>query len=156
MSIEIIDDLNYLTNEQYQMIESLIEQAAHYLKIDLDFEVDISLVNNEQIHELNLTYRDIDRPTDVLSFALNDQGEDEETWMLEIEEMTKYLGDIIISIPKAQEQASEYNHSFERELGFLVVHGFLHLMGYDHETEQDRLEMFAIQEEILNDYGLTR
>ncbi|MGX7349146.1 rRNA maturation RNase YbeY [Dolosicoccus paucivorans] len=156
MSIEIIDELNYLQEADYQMIQSLIEQSATYLKLDSDFEVDISLVDNEQIQELNATYRQIDRPTDVLSFALNDQGVDEEDWMLELEEMSKFLGDIIISIPKAKEQAKEYNHSFERELGFLVVHGFLHLNGYDHETEEERQEMFAIQEKILNAYGLTR
>lgn len=156
MSIEIVDELNYLQEADYQMIQSLIEQAATYLKLNPDFEVDISLVGNEQIQQLNATYRQIDRPTDVLSFALNDQGADEEDWMLELEEMSKFLGDIIISIPKAKEQAKEYNHSFERELGFLVVHGFLHLNGYDHETEKERQEMFAIQEEILNAYGLTR
>ncbi|SDI30963.1 rRNA maturation RNase YbeY [Dolosicoccus paucivorans] len=156
MSIEIIDELNYLQEADYQMIQSLIEQSATYLKLDSDFEVDISLVDNEQIQELNATYRQIDRPTDVLSFALNDQGVDEEDWMLELEEMSKFSGDIIISIPKAKEQAKEYNHSFERELGFLVVHGFLHLNGYDHETEEERQEMFAIQEKILNAYGLTR
>lgn len=156
MSIEIVDELNYLQEADYQMIQSLIEQAATYLKLNPDFEVDISLVDNEQIQQLNATYRQIDRPTDVLSFALNDQGADEEDWMLELEEVSKFLGDIIISIPKAKEQAKEYNHSFERELGFLVVHGFLHLNGYDHETEKERQEMFAIQEEILNAYGLTR
>jgi probable rRNA maturation factor len=89
---------------------------------------------------------------------MNEEGEDEMEIFLdeEMDDMPNMLGDIIISIPKAQEQAEEYGHSFEREMGFLAVHGFLHLNGYDHETESEEREMFGRQEEILNRVRLTR
>ncbi|PAM93050.1 rRNA maturation RNase YbeY, partial [Flavobacterium sp. IR1] len=99
-------------------------------------------------------YRGKDMPTDVISFALNDEVEDEADMIME--GMPNALGDIIISVAHISRQAEEYGHSFERELGFLVVHGFLHLLGYDHMTEQDEKAMFSRQEEILSAYGLTR
>ncbi|MFY0545087.1 rRNA maturation RNase YbeY [Brevibacillus sp. H7] len=122
-------------------------------------EVVVTLVNNERIHELNRQYRGVDRPTDVLSFAMNEAGEGEMDIYVdeeEIEEFPNMLGDIVISVPKAQEQAKEYGHSLERELGFLAVHGFLHLLGYDHGTEEEEKEMFSRQEAILQKIGLTR
>ncbi|MDP4137699.1 MAG: rRNA maturation RNase YbeY, partial [Bacillota bacterium] len=93
-------------------------------------------------------------PTDVISFALEEDGEGE----VEIigADMPPVLGDIIISVDKAREQAEEYGHSLMRELGFLTVHGFLHLLGYDHMTEEEEKEMFTKQKEILNRYGLSR
>jgi probable rRNA maturation factor len=101
----------------------------------------------------------VDRPTDVLSFAMNESGEGEMDIFLDEEELDQFpnmLGDIIISVPRAQAQAEEYGHSLERELGFLVVHGFLHLLGYDHGTEAEEREMFGRQEEVLQKIGLTR
>ena len=108
------------------------------------------IVDNNYIHELNKNYRHIDRETDVITFAL----EDEDTVIIPDEE--RILGDIYISLDKAMAQADEYGHSFLREICFLAVHGFYHLLGYDHMTEDDEKVMFAKQEEVLNSYGITR
>ena len=108
------------------------------------------IVDNEYIHELNRTYRNIDRETDVITFAL----EDEDSIILPSDE--RVLGDIYISIDKAESQALEYGHSLLRELSFLAVHGFYHLLGYDHMTEDDEKVMFKKQEEVLEEYGISR
>lgn len=128
-------------------------------------EVSLSFVDDETIRELNRTYRGLDKPTDVLSFALSEMGEDEPDILYEVEEdesaqgedlPTDALGDIVISVPRAIAQAEEYGHSVEREIGFLFVHGFLHLLGYDHGTEEDEKVMFSKQEAVLQQAGLTR
>ena len=108
------------------------------------------IVDNEYIHELNRDYRNIDRETDVITFAL----EDEDSIILPNDE--RVLGDIYISIDKASSQALEYGHSLLRELSFLAVHGFYHLLGYDHMTEEDEKVMFKKQEEVLEEYGISR
>ena len=108
------------------------------------------IVDNEYIHELNRTYRNIDRETDVITFAL----EDEDSIVLPSDE--RVLGDIYISIDKAESQSQEYGHSLLRELSFLAVHGFYHLLGYDHMTEEDEKVMFKKQEEVLEAYGIRR
>ena len=108
------------------------------------------IVDNEYIHELNRDYRNIDRETDVITFAL----EDEDSIILPNDE--RVLGDIYISIDKAESQALEYGHSLLRELSFLAVHGFYHLLGYDHMTEEDEKVMFKKQEEVLEEYGISR
>ena len=108
------------------------------------------IVDNPYIHELNKTYRNIDRETDVITFAL----EDEKTLIVPEEE--RILGDIYISIDKAKEQAKEYGHSLLRELSFLAVHGFYHLLGYDHDTPEKEKIMFQKQEEVLDAYGIRR
>lgn len=108
------------------------------------------IVDNEYIHELNKNYRNIDRETDVITFAL----EDDDTMVLP--ENVRVLGDIYISIDKARSQADEYGHSFLREICFLAVHGFYHLLGYDHMTPEDEKIMFSKQEEVLSAYGITR
>ena len=108
------------------------------------------IVDNNYIHELNKNYRHIDRETDVITFAL----EDEDTVIIPDDE--RILGDVYISLDKAMAQADEYGHSFLREICFLAVHGFYHLLGYDHMTEYDEKVMFAKQEEVLNSYGITR
>lgn len=108
------------------------------------------IVDNNYIHELNKNYRHIDRETDVITFAL----EDEDTVIIPDEE--RILGDVYISLDKAMAQADEYGHSFLREICFLAVHGFYHLLGYDHMTEDDEKLMFTKQEEVLNSYGITR
>ncbi|MBD0379112.1 rRNA maturation RNase YbeY [Paenibacillus sedimenti] len=131
-------------------------------------EVALTFVDDEAIHELNKQYRNIDKPTDVLSFAMSEFGVDEIEINYEDGEevegadgdedfaFIEPLGDIIISVPRAIAQAEEYGHSVERELGFLFVHGFLHLIGYDHQSEEEEKVMFAKQEEILQKAGLTR
>ncbi|WP_376767993.1 rRNA maturation RNase YbeY [Neobacillus endophyticus] len=135
-------------------IERLVHFAANKQQVEEHSEVSITFVSNQRIQEINREYRDKDAPTDVISFAMEEMGEGE----IELigADMPRVLGDIIISIPKAKEQAEEYGHSFTRELGFLAVHGFLHLLGYDHMTEEEEKEMFTLQKEILNEYGLTR
>ena len=111
----------------------------------------VTFVDKDEIQEINKMYRDKDKVTDVISFAL-EEDEPEITGI----EMPRVLGDIIICTDVAQEQADSYGHSFERELGFLALHGFLHLLGYDHMNEQDEKQMFGRQDQILNAYGLTR
>lgn len=114
-------------------------------------EVSVTFTDNEGIHVLNREYRNVDRPTDVLSFPLSD-GEDYDT-----DGDAVLLGDIVISLERAQTQAEEYGHSFEREVAFLTVHSMLHLLGYDHETSpEDERDMFARQDEILISAGMTR
>lgn len=110
----------------------------------------IIIVDNSYIYKLNKEYRGIDRVTDVISFALEDDKS------MIIPDGIRLLGDIYISIDKAKEQAKEYGHSLERELCFLAVHGLYHLLGYDHETKEEAEVMFKKQEEVLREYGITR
>lgn len=160
MKIEIIDDNERLSSHQDQLITNLLELAAEKLKLKSEVELDVSIVDNHTIRQLNREYRGKDQVTDVLSFALQEGGDSlDQMLMNEVNEdfdWTPHLGDIIISYDRAQEQALEYQHSLDRELGFLVVHGFLHLNGYDHQTLEDERQMFAIQEEVLTEYGLNR
>ena len=152
--IDSTDETSELTEQQIIEIERIISFAAKKENIEESSEVSVTFVSNERIQEINRDYRDKDSPTDVISFAMEEIGEGE----IELigEDMPRVLGDIIISVPKAIEQAEEYGHSFMRELGFLAVHGFLHLLGYDHMTEEDEKEMFTLQKDILNEYGLSR
>jgi probable rRNA maturation factor len=152
--IDFIDETNEVTEEQIDMIEKLLNYAAEMENVQDEAEVSVTFVDNEKIREINRDYRGKDKPTDVISFALEEMGDGE----IEVvgAEIPPVLGDIIISIPKAREQAEEYGHSFMRELGFLAVHGFLHLLGYDHETEEEEKEMFSKQEQILEQFGLKR
>ena len=115
-------------------------------------EVSVTIVDDEGIRRLNRDFRQVDRPTDVLSFPQWEPGEPMEG----AGDGPVPLGDIVISFPRAREQADAYGHSLEREIGFLAVHGFLHLLGYDHETEEEERRMFARQEEILGRVGLRR
>jgi probable rRNA maturation factor len=152
--IDSLDETNELAPEQIIEIERIINFAAKKETIEEQSEVSVTFVSNERIQEINREYRNKDNPTDVISFAMEELGEGE----VELigNDMPRVLGDIIISVPKAKEQAEEYGHSFIRELGFLAVHGFLHLLGYDHMTEEDEKRMFTLQKEILNEYGLSR
>lgn len=129
-------------------IEYVLNIAIKKLKLK-NVEFNVILVDNDYIYKINKEYRNIDRVTDVISFALED---DESFPVLD----TKILGDIYISIDKAKQQAEEYGHSFKRELCFLAVHGFLHINGYDHMNEEDEKVMFGLQEEILNEAKITR
>lgn len=158
VNIEILhEEVTELSEEVQALITRSIQQVAELEEVT--GEVVITMVTNERIHELNRDYRGVDRPTDVLSFAMNESGEEEPEIFVDEEEAGDYpnmLGDIIISIPKAEEQAKDYGHSFEREICFLAVHGFLHLLGYDHGTEAEEKEMFQRQEEVLQTVGLVR
>ncbi len=115
-------------------------------------EVSVTLTNNDYIHQLNRKYRQIDRPTDVLSFALNESEEPD----IENGPDIDVLGDIILSVERAEEQAADYGHSLRREIAFLTVHGMLHLLGYDHMEEADRLEMEKEQRYVMEQLGISR
>ena len=117
-------------------------------------EVSITVTDDQRIHDLNRQYRGIDRPTDVLSFAFNESDEPE--IIFDDEDHIDTLGDIIVSIDRARAQAVEYGHSFKREIIFLIVHGMLHLLGYDHIEESDRLEMEAEQKFVMAELNIPR
>ncbi|MGO3732910.1 MAG: rRNA maturation RNase YbeY [Vagococcus sp.] len=158
MDITIIDKTTSITNSQLDLVESIIEFASTQpeLNLELDTEMSVTFVNNEEIHQINKEYREKDAPTDVISFALEDEGIDELPIEFGDMDIPRNIGDIIVSVEKIMEQANEYSHSFERELGFLVIHGFLHLNGYDHMNEKDEKVMFDLQRKILDAYGLER
>lgn len=145
-SIEIINE----TNEEIDIIDlnNVIEYALKHENVS-NAIMNVIIIDNEKIHKINKEYRGIDRPTDVISFAL----EDDKTF---VNTDFRVLGDIYISIDKVHEQAKSYGHSFRRELSFLTVHGILHLLGYDHMEKNDEKIMFGKQEEILNELGITR
>ena len=145
-SVEIIN----MTNQDIEYIETmykLIDYAIKHEKLE-NVLFNVIIVDNEYIHKLNLEYRGIDRPTDVISFALEDYED--------IKSDIRVLGDIYISIDKVYEQAREYGHSNLREICFLMIHGFFHLLGYDHKEKEEEKIMFAKQEEILDGFGITR
>lgn len=135
--------------KELETVEKVLYSAMEKEKLE-NTSFNLIIVNNEYIHELNRTYRKIDRETDVITFAL----EDEDTIVLPNDE--RILGDIYISIDRARSQAIDYGHSFLRELSFLAVHGFYHLLGYDHMTEEEEKVMFGKQEEVLEAYGIRR
>ncbi|MDK2820895.1 MAG: putative rRNA maturation factor [Clostridia bacterium] len=136
------------------VLEEVLRIAGNYENVEERTEVSLTLVDDNFIRELNRVYRNIDKPTDVLSFALEETGPEEIIIQEDIGE--RLLGDIFISVPTAINQAKEYGHSPKRELAFLAVHGFLHLLGYDHETEAEAREMETIQEKVLSEVGLKR
>ena len=152
MNIDFVFDneVDNFENNYEQDFIAIIEQALKTLGIEDDVEVSCVLVDDERIHEINREYRHIDRSTDVISFAMEDNDQ------FYVEGMPRTLGDIFISVDHAKKQAEEYGHSLLRELSFLAVHGFYHLLGYDHMTKEDEKVMFAKQEEVLEAYGITR
>ncbi|WP_423189219.1 rRNA maturation RNase YbeY [Alkalibacterium sp. f15] len=156
MDIIIHDDTKHLTQEKLNWMEELLQFSADKLTIPKSAEISITVVDNKKIREINKEYRNKDTVTDVISFALEDDEDIFMTLELENDEIPRDLGDIFLSYDKAVEQAGDYGHSVDREIGFLLVHGFLHLNGYDHMTEADEKEMFSLQEEILSEYGLKR
>ena len=120
------------------------------------FMVSITLTNPENIKRLNKEYRNIDKSTDVLSFPMYEKSELDEIIKQKDFEYTDILGDMVISIEQVQIQAEEYGHSFERELSYMVVHSFCHLLGYDHIEEEDKKIMRPKEEYVLNELGITR
>lgn len=151
------------TQDIQKLLEACAEKALAVKKIDFPVEISVVLVNNEEIRRVNREFRGIDRATDVLSFPMLEFDGDEAEFSLQDFELETdpesqevVLGDIVISLEKAREQAIEYGHSFERELGFLMVHGMLHLLGHDHEREEDARVMRKLEEEILASLSLVR
>ena len=139
------------TNKEIVEIKKLEEYLKFVVKkLDIDKAIfNIIFVSNEEIHNINREYRNTDRVTDVISFALEDNKDI-------VYEDFRLLGDIYIAIDVAYDQAIEYNHSREREVCFLATHGILHLLGYDHMTEEEEKEMFSLQEKLLQEYNIMR
>lgn len=152
MNIDFVFDNeadNFENNYEQDFI-AIIEQALKTLGIEDDVEVSCVLVDDERIHEINREYRHIDRSTDVISFAMEDNDQ------FYVEGMPRTLGDIFISVDHAKKQAEEYGHSLRREMCFLFTHGILHLLGYDHMTDEQEKEMFGLQDEILGALSIER
>ena len=152
-TIDFSDHTELVKDEWYEQIEKLLNFAKQQEEISEDAELSITFVDKSEIQEINKMYRDKDKVTDVISFALE---EDEPDIDMSEFDIPRVLGDIIICTDVAQEQSESYGHSFERELGFLALHGFLHLLGYDHMNEEDEKLMFGRQKEILDSFGLER
>lgn len=148
MEIEVFNETDSELNKELDELKDFLLKVAKDEKLD-NIIYNVIIVDNEQIHEINKEYRGIDRPTDVISFALEDDKSFNRTDI-------RVLGDIYISIDKVKSQSEEYGHSFKRELYFLAVHGFLHLLGYDHMEKDDEEKMFKKQEEVLSRYGIER
>ena len=147
--------ISELPNEE-KLIKEVVSRVLEEEKVLSEVDVYITLTNNEEIHKINKEYRDVDRPTDVLSFPMYERDEIAGLKNDTEDEIEKSLGDIIVSIEKVREQAEEYGHSFERELAYLVTHGMLHLLGYDHMIEEEKAVMRKREEEILETLNITR
>jgi len=154
MYIDFHDTTKSIPEDFVDLLQQVIKYAAEKEGIAPEAEISINFTDDEDIQELNRNYRQNDAPTDVISFAMQEQTEGE----LEIigEDLPLTLGDIVISVDRAKEQALEYNHSLKREISFLAVHGFLHLLGYDHMNKADEEKMFGRQEQILREFGIER
>ena len=140
-----------VTDELKALVQRAVETTLEYEEIEDDCEVSVTFVANAAIRRMNAEYRGIDRATDVLSFPIAEDGDLEEAFDGE----KLCLGDIVLSLERAREQAEEFGHPFEREVAFLCVHSTLHLLGYDHETgEEDEADMRARQREIMKIMGL--
>ena len=144
---EIIKDIDRDVDELF-ILDGYVKYLVKKLELE-KCEFNIIIVDNEKIHEINREYRGVDRETDVISFAMEDNMD------IKYEDF-RLLGDIYISIDKCYLQAEEYGHSREREICFLATHGILHLLGYDHMEEKEEEEMFKLQEELLTGYDIKR
>ncbi|CAM3159356.1 rRNA maturation RNase YbeY [Leuconostoc rapi] len=160
MDLVIIDQTNQGVSQYHQdLVNAILNFSGIFLNLPDNTEMSVTFVNNDEIQRYNRQYRGVDKPTDVISFAI-EEGEDDfdilpdQEWTNDI---AKNIGDILVSVDVIASQATYLGHSYERELGFLVVHGFLHLNGYDHMLgEAEEKEMFDLQRRILDDYGLKR
>ncbi|WP_100010616.1 rRNA maturation RNase YbeY [Lentibacillus sediminis] len=154
MYIDFHDQTNSVPSDYVDLLQRLLNFSADREGVPKEAEISINFVDNREIQELNRNYRQQDKPTDVISFALQEAVEGE----MEIlgDDGPLALGDIVISVDKAKEQADAYGHSLEREYGFLVVHGLLHLLGYDHRNEEEEKAMFTKQDDLLDAFGLER
>lgn len=150
--MEISEDMETLANK-------IVKAVLDYEDWDDNFEISISFVDNQEMQDLNKEYRNIDAPTDVLSFSMLEFEEDNEGFESDLDDYIEEelpLGDIVISVERAIEQAGEYGHSKDREIAFLLVHGMLHLLGYDHEEKEDERIMFQKQDTILGILNINR
>ncbi len=150
-------DKEVLTPELNELFEAVCNKALELEECDFDAEISITLVDNEAIREINREQRGIDSVTDVLSFPMLEFDKDTADAEFDYDGDMVMLGDIVISLERAREQAREYNHSFKREVAFLIAHSMLHLLGYDHVTsKEDERIMFEKQDRILNELNITR
>lgn len=158
MILDITWEEDTISPEQHEsltvLLNKAVREAIRLADGSEEAEVSLMLVDDRRIHTLNREYRGVDRPTDVLSFAMQEETEEEADFGFEFED--EMLGDIVISVERARMQAEEYGHPFEREIAYLAVHGTLHLLGYDHETESDKQEMRSKEEEVMISLGLER
>ncbi|TMN20995.1 rRNA maturation RNase YbeY [Lentibacillus cibarius] len=154
MHIDFHDETTSIQADYIDLLQRLLIFAAEKEVVASEAELSVIFVSNKEIQEINRNYRQQDKPTDVISFAMQENTDDE----VEIigDDLPLVLGDIVISVDKAKEQAEAYGHSLERELGFLTVHGFLHLLGYDHMNKEDETKMFQKQDDILGEFGIER
>jgi len=152
--LEEVDFLEIEEKEEYTQIIKKVFQACFKEEklLDKNLYINVVLTNPENIRKLNKEHRDIDKETDVLSFPMFEKEELEKIELNHLE----VLGDIVISIDRVRKQAQEYNHSFERELAYMLVHGFYHLMGYDHIEEREKTQMREKEENILNKLNIKR
>jgi len=148
MNLEVFNETEESLTEELNELKEFLENVCKDEELG-NGEFNVIIVGNKKIKEINKEYRNIDKVTDVISFAL----EDDDTLRLDD---YRVLGDIYICIDKARSQAEEYGHSFKRELSFLAIHGLLHLLGYDHMEKSDEIVMFSKQEEVLKRYGIER
>jgi len=155
LDIYFDDETATVDSKVEELIRELLGHAATEEALTGEVEVAVTFMTDEAIQEVNAQYRGKDVPTDVISFALEEITEGEVAIVAE-EGMPTVLGDILISVETAARQAGEYGHDFKREIGFLALHGFLHLLGYDHMTEEEETKMFGRQKEILASFGLER
>lgn len=150
-----IVEINFLNLKEDEKLKNFAQEVVNVCfqkenLLDLNFYLSITLTTPEQIHKLNKEFRNVDKETDVLSFPMFEKNEIDEIVKNRIRNMAhEVLGDIVISIDRVKEQALEYGHSFERELSYMIVHGFYHVMGYDHIEESDKVVMRAKEEEVL-------
>lgn len=156
-----IIEINFLEIEEKEEYKEVLTKVATQCfteerLLDTNLYISVTLTNPDNIRRINKEYRNIDKETDVLSFPMF--GKEELKQLVAKKEylVEDVLGDIMISIPRVEEQAKEYGHSFQRELSYMLVHGFYHLMGYDHIEEQDKIKMRPKEEKILEDLNITR
>lgn len=144
-------------NKYEEVVKKVVEQCFKEEKIEKSkLYLSIILTTPKHIHEINNEYRDVDRETDVLSFPIFEKQEIEQKIEKKDFRNEDVLGDIIISIEQVEKQAKEYGHSFEREFAYMIVHGFYHLMGYDHIKKDDKIIMRTKEEKVLIRLGITR
>lgn len=155
LQLDVNDETGTIDETVETLVSDLLKHAALEEGFSGETEVSVTFMADEEIRQVNAEYRGIDKPTDVISFALEEMTDGEVAIITE-QGMPTILGDIIISVDTAKRQAVEYEHSIDREIGFLALHGFLHLLGYDHMTAEDEAKMFGRQKEILSSFGLER
>lgn len=155
LEVHFDDETETIVPAIEELVRDILAHASKEEGLTGELELSVTFMTDDEIQLINAQYRGKDVPTDVISFALEELSEGE-VMIIQTPDMPRVLGDIIISLDTANRQAAEYGHDLRREIGFLALHGFLHLLGYDHLTEDEEKEMFGKQKEILSTFGLER